>query len=161
MRTATQQGIACAAIDAPSHGSRGSAFDFFEIVNLAKARENFRQMAVDQMQLVRAMPGFDVDGDGSGDFTTEAAYFGNSLGSIMGANAAAADPRIKTAVLNVPGGGLSNIDMLYAELPARVEAYAFVPEGLTKIVRNRHGDSSGVRGAAWLWRDGDPEGLAE
>lgn len=102
-------GIACAAIDAPSHASRGNSFDFFAIDNLARARENFRQMVVDQMQLVRAMPGFDVDGDGSGDFTTDAAYLGNSLGSIMGANVAAVDPRIKTAVLNVPGGGLSNI----------------------------------------------------
>lgn len=51
----------------------------------------------------------------------------------------------------VMGGGLSKIDALYAELPARVERYAFHPEGATKIVRNRHGDSSGVRGAAWLW----------
>ena len=59
----------------------------------------------------------------------------------------------------VLGGGLSNIDALYRELPARVEHYAFTPEGPTLIVKNRHGDSSGVRGAAWLWREGDPEGL--
>ncbi|HEY3778129.1 MAG TPA: ROK family protein [Rhizomicrobium sp.] len=51
----------------------------------------------------------------------------------------------------VLGGGLSNIDRLIEELPARVEAYAFAPEGPTRIVRNKHGDSSGVRGAAWLW----------
>jgi fructokinase len=51
----------------------------------------------------------------------------------------------------VLGGGLSNIEALYAELPARVERYAFTPEGLGLIVKNRHGDSSGVRGAAWLW----------
>jgi fructokinase len=51
----------------------------------------------------------------------------------------------------VLGGGLSNIDALYAELPARVEHYAFTPEGPTLILKNRHGDSSGVRGAAWLW----------
>jgi fructokinase len=53
----------------------------------------------------------------------------------------------------VLGGGLSNIDMLYRELPRRVESYAFMPEGETRIVRNVHGDSSGVRGAAWLWRE--------
>lgn len=57
------------------------------------------------------------------------------------------------------GGGLSNIDALYRELPARVEQYAFTPEGPTQIIKNLHGDSSGVRGAAWLWREGDPEGL--
>jgi fructokinase len=51
----------------------------------------------------------------------------------------------------VLGGGLSNIDALYAELPPRVEAYAFTPEGPSLILKNRHGDSSGVRGAAWLW----------
>jgi fructokinase len=52
----------------------------------------------------------------------------------------------------VLGGGLSNIERLVQELPARVEARAFSPEGPTRIVRNIHGDSSGVRGAAWLWR---------
>jgi len=51
----------------------------------------------------------------------------------------------------VIGGGLSNIDALYRELPPRVEHYAFTPEGQTRIVKNLHGDSSGVRGAAWLW----------
>ena len=41
--------------------------------------------------------------------------------------------------------------ILYGELPARVERYAFSPQGPTAILKNRHGDSSGVRGAAWLW----------
>jgi len=53
----------------------------------------------------------------------------------------------------VMGGGLSNIGALYAELPPRVEHYAFTPEGPTNIVKNMHGDSSGVRGAAWLWHE--------
>ena len=51
----------------------------------------------------------------------------------------------------VIGGGLSNIDRLYAELPPLVERYAFNLGGPPQIVKNRHGDSSGVRGAAWLW----------
>jgi fructokinase len=51
----------------------------------------------------------------------------------------------------VIGGGLSKMDVLYRELPARVEAHAFFPQGLSLIARNHHGDSSGVRGAAWLW----------
>ena len=51
----------------------------------------------------------------------------------------------------VIGGGLSKIDALYTELPPRVEHYAFSPQGPSLIVKNRHGDSSGVRGAAWLW----------
>ncbi|MEJ0025406.1 MAG: ROK family protein [Rhizomicrobium sp.] len=55
----------------------------------------------------------------------------------------------------VIGGGLSNIDAIYDELPARVERYAFTPEGRTRIVKNLHGDSSGVRGAAWLWSEAE------
>lgn len=51
----------------------------------------------------------------------------------------------------VLGGGLSNIEALYLALPPLVERYAFMPEGPTAIVKNMHGDSSGVRGAAWLW----------
>lgn len=57
------------------------------------------------------------------------------------------------------GGGLSNIEAIYRELPPRVEQYAFTPEGPTLVLKNKHGDSSGVRGAAWLWREADPEGL--
>jgi len=51
----------------------------------------------------------------------------------------------------VLGGGLSNIGSLYLELPSLVEAHAFTPEVPPRIVKNMHGDSSGVRGAAWLW----------
>ena len=58
----------------------------------------------------------------------------------------------------VIGGGLSNIDALYSELPARVERYAFTPEAPSRIVKNRHGDSSGVRGAAWLWSEAEAAG---
>jgi fructokinase len=51
----------------------------------------------------------------------------------------------------VLGGGLSNIAALYAGLPDLVGAYAFSDDLETKIVQAMHGDSSGVRGAAWLW----------
>ncbi len=57
----------------------------------------------------------------------------------------------------VIGGGLSNIDTLYTELPPRVEAYAFTPQGPSRIVKNLHGDSSGVRGAAWLWSEAEAD----
>jgi fructokinase len=51
----------------------------------------------------------------------------------------------------VLGGGLSNIGRFYVGLPALVGRYAF-SDGLdTGIKRAVHGDSSGVRGAAWLW----------
>jgi fructokinase len=51
----------------------------------------------------------------------------------------------------VIGGGLSNIERLYRDLPPQVEKYAFTLGAPPKIVKNQHGDSSGVRGAAWLW----------
>jgi len=53
----------------------------------------------------------------------------------------------------VLGGGLSNMDHLYTELPRLIPRHAFSDVIATPILRNRHGDSSGVRGAAWLWPD--------
>lgn len=54
----------------------------------------------------------------------------------------------------VLGGGMSNVDELYEQLPARILRYAFTTVLTTPIVKSKHGDSSGVRGAAWLWADG-------
>jgi fructokinase len=52
----------------------------------------------------------------------------------------------------VLGGGLSKLDRLYAGgLAAKLSTLVFGGGGTTPIVRNVHGDSSGVRGAAWLW----------
>ncbi|HJX64934.1 MAG TPA: ROK family protein [Polyangia bacterium] len=51
----------------------------------------------------------------------------------------------------VMGGGVSNIARLYREVPSRLGQYVFSDTVSTPIVPARHGDSSGVRGAAWLW----------
>ena len=51
----------------------------------------------------------------------------------------------------VLGGGASNIDRLYDTLPALLASYVFGGECKTPIRKAIHGDSSGVRGAAWLW----------
>lgn len=53
----------------------------------------------------------------------------------------------------VMGGGMSNVDELYADLGPAIDEYTFTPNFYTPIVRSIHGDSSGVRGAAWLWHD--------
>lgn len=50
----------------------------------------------------------------------------------------------------VLGGGVSNIPELYQQLPDKLSKYAFGGECSTPIRKARHGDSSGVRGAAWL-----------
>jgi fructokinase len=53
----------------------------------------------------------------------------------------------------VLGGGVSNIARIYQGLRERVARHAFTDALDTNILRNVHGDSGGVRGAAWLWRD--------
>jgi fructokinase len=56
----------------------------------------------------------------------------------------------------VLGGGMSNVDRLYTNVPGLWREYVFNRGGedepiRTRLVRAAHGDSSGVRGAAWLW----------
>ena len=51
----------------------------------------------------------------------------------------------------VLGGGVSNIERLYDNVPLLLPTYVFSEFVETKIARNVHGDSGGVRGAAWLW----------
>jgi glucokinase-like ROK family protein len=53
----------------------------------------------------------------------------------------------------VLGGGVSNIEALYELVPRHWGRWVFSDEVRTRLVRNRHGDSSGVRGAAWLLPD--------
>ncbi|HYY15673.1 MAG TPA: ROK family protein [Gammaproteobacteria bacterium] len=55
----------------------------------------------------------------------------------------------------VVGGGLSNIKRLYTEVPRLWSQYVFSDRVATRLVQARFGDSSGVRGAAWLWPRGD------
>lgn len=54
----------------------------------------------------------------------------------------------------VLGGGLSNLPGLAERTEAALRAWVFTDEVRTRVVRNLHGDSSGVRGAAWLWPTG-------
>jgi fructokinase len=53
----------------------------------------------------------------------------------------------------VMGGGMSNIDELYEDLPRELASRTFSTVFHTPVKRNRHGDASGVRGAAWLWKE--------
>jgi fructokinase len=53
----------------------------------------------------------------------------------------------------VMGGGMSNVDELYNELPSQLARYTFSTVFETPIKKAVHGDSSGVRGAAWLWKE--------
>jgi fructokinase len=51
----------------------------------------------------------------------------------------------------VLGGGLSNMEHLYAQVPIVMRRHVFSDFVNTPVVKNQHGDSSGVRGAAWMW----------
>ena len=52
----------------------------------------------------------------------------------------------------VLGGGMSNITRLYENVPRLWAQYVFSDRVDTRLVPPRFGDSSGVRGAAWLWK---------
>ena len=51
----------------------------------------------------------------------------------------------------VVGGGVSNVLSLYPSVQAKLIAHVFSDVVKTRVVKNMHGDSSGVRGAAWLF----------
>jgi fructokinase len=53
--------------------------------------------------------------------------------------------------MDLLGGGMSNVEELYARTPQAIAPYVFSDVFDTPVVRAAHGDSSGVRGAAWLW----------
>lgn len=56
----------------------------------------------------------------------------------------------------VLGGGLSNLPHLYEDLPGLIRPWLICDGIATRILPPRHGDSSGVRGAAWLWEGAPP-----
>jgi predicted NBD/HSP70 family sugar kinase len=57
----------------------------------------------------------------------------------------------------VLGGGLSAISALYERVPLLWGQYVFSDTVVTRLLPPVHGDSSGVRGAAWLWRPEEVE----
>jgi len=123
-------GMATISMDLPLHGDRaGDYMDnttgemvpdgqldpsgslYINLASLRTGRDNIRQSVVDQMQLVRMINGgVDYTGDSHPDlapgFTT---YAGMSLGGMVGTILHAVEPEIKTAVLNVPGGYISQL----------------------------------------------------
>ena len=125
--------VAVFGIDAPEHGSRSAradhsvgfltALDFFSVdadkktFVISRARDNFRQMAADQLELVRfikSLSTLDVLPVGAPDGVpdldpSQIIYLGHSFGSVMGATIAALAPEIRAATWNVGGDGLTNL----------------------------------------------------
>jgi len=88
----------------------------------------------------------------SGDHLAEAALsrYEDRLARALATVINVLDPKVI-----VLGGGMSNITRLYRSVPAIWGDYVFSDTVATALVPPAHGDSSGVRGAAWLW---PPEG---
>lgn len=104
------------------------------------ARDNFRQTALDEIQFVHMLASnptrdYLADATDTSDSygylqTEEFGYIGQSLGGIIGTAFATVEPRVTTAVLNVPGGGLADFVLAAqpeARYPWRVE---LLPEGM-------------------------------
>jgi fructokinase len=88
---------------------------------------------------------------GAGERSAEAALqrYEDRLARALGSVVNLLDPDVI-----VLGGGLSNLARLYEGVPRLLPAYVFSDVVRTRIVPPVHGDSSGVRGAAWLWPAG-------
>jgi fructokinase len=121
-------------------GRRGCGETFLSGGGLAADHERHTGIKLRAEEIVAA----DMAGDAAAN-TTLARYV-DRLARALAAVINVFDP--ETIVL---GGGLSNVERLYRDVPAILPRHCFTDTLATKLVRNRHGDSSGVRGAAWLW----------
>lgn len=97
------------------------------------------QRATGRVVAARELP---AQEDATPVFERHADRFARALASVINV----LDPHVI-----VLGGGVSNLSHLYDEIPRRWGAYVFSDEVRTKLVQAAHGDSSGVRGAAWLF----------
>lgn len=110
-RAFVEQGRAVLAMDAASHGERGSASGLIRIDEPRIMRDHMRQSALDLVQLLSAVKdgAFDVDGVAGGDLDGGVTYFGHSMGTIIGGVLLGVDDRVEAAVLNAPGASFQDI----------------------------------------------------
>ena len=96
----------------------------------------------------RRLPQEIVRGAEAGDTHCEASLqrYESRLGRALAGVINLLDPEVI-----VLGGGMSQVARLYRHLPAACAPYVFSERVLTRFLPPQHGDSSGVRGAAWLW----------
>lgn len=147
----SRYGFAVAGIDVIEHGHRitdpydtcgrsiAEGLRLIRFVELEIGRDNFRQTVLDEIQFIHMLasnPELDylADAEDVTDSTGRLAvdqfgFIGQSLGAILGTMLTTVEPRITTAVLNVPGGGLTDFAILAepdGEHPFDVE----LPDGL-------------------------------
>ena len=97
----------------------------------------------------RALPGSTIArlaSEGDADACAALERYQSRLARALAALVNVLDPDVI-----VLGGGMSNLPGLPEALLQLMPRWVFSDAVVTRVVRNRHGDSSGVRGAAWLW----------
>lgn len=109
-------------------------------------------MAADHLRVTgEAVPAAEIARRAAGGDAAEAATLDRyvaRLGRALAVVVNILDPEVV-----VLGGGVSNIQGLPERTRAALAPHVFTDALATRVVRNRHGDSSGVRGAAWLWSE--------
>lgn len=121
-------------------GKRGCVETFLSGPALARDHERHAGRALSTREIVRAAA------EGDADAAATMARYHDRLARGLASVVNVVDPDVI-----VLGGGLSNVPGLAAAAAAGLGASVFSDRVVTRVVRNRHGDSSGVRGAAWLW----------
>jgi fructokinase len=121
-------------------GRHGCIETFLSGPGLARDHERATALAVEPAEIVRRAD----DGDAEATATLE--RYEDRMARALASIINVLDPDVI-----VLGGGMSNVARLYHRVPACWSRYVFSDRVDTRLVPPRHGDSSGVRGAAWLW----------
>ncbi|MBI1944908.1 MAG: alpha/beta hydrolase [Deltaproteobacteria bacterium] len=110
-RAFVEQGRAVLAMDAASHGERGSAAGLIRLDSPRVFRDHMRQSALDLVQLISVVQGGDIDVDGVAgrDLDGTVSYFGHSMGTIIGGLLLGIEDRIDAAVMNAPGASYQDL----------------------------------------------------
>ncbi|OGQ21321.1 MAG: hypothetical protein A2138_13775 [Deltaproteobacteria bacterium RBG_16_71_12] len=110
-RAFVERGRAVLAMDAASHGERGSATGLIRLDSPRIFRDHMRQSALDLMQLISVVHGgaVDVDGATGPDLDGTVSYFGHSMGTIIGGLLLGVEDRIEAVVMNAPGASFQDL----------------------------------------------------
>jgi fructokinase len=121
-------------------GRTGCIETFLSGPGLSRDHEHSTGVSLDALEIARAAS----DGDVVAEETL--ARYARRLSRALASVINVVDPNVI-----VLGGGLSNLATLYEQVPKLWGPHIFSDHVATRLVRARHGDASGVRGAAWLW----------
>ena len=116
---------------------------FVSGTGMAKRFRELYDYSVEQVPDARRV--MDMQAQGDANASSHFDHYVNALARSIASVINIIDPEVV-----VLGGGMSNVQALYDRLPREVPRYVFSDRFNTRIVQAKYGDSSGVRGAAWL-----------